>query len=53
MLQRRAVRLPYLSEARPIIGEAKAWRREKREPRAPPRRTMSYFELIGMEKEDL
>ena len=41
MLHRRAVRRPYLSERRPINGEARAWRKEKREPRAPPRRTMS------------
>jgi len=35
------------------MGEAMAWQREKREPRAPPRRTMSYFEEIGRAKEDL
>jgi hypothetical protein len=39
--QSRAVRRPYLSESRPMIGEAIAWRKEKREPKAPPRRTMS------------
>lgn len=41
MLQRRAVLRPYLSDREPIMGEAKAWRRENRLPRAPPRRTMS------------
>jgi hypothetical protein len=35
------------------MGEAMAWRREKREPSAPPRRTMSYFELMGIEKDCL
>ena len=53
MLHRSAVRRPYLSEARPMMGEANAWRREKRDPRAPPRRTMSYFEFIGIEKDSL
>lgn len=53
MLHKSAVRRPYLSEARPMMGEANAWRREKREPRAPPRRTMSYLELIGIEKDCL
>jgi hypothetical protein len=53
MLQRRAVLLPYLSDARPMMGEAKAWRRENREPNAPPRRTMSYFELMGFAKDCL
>jgi hypothetical protein len=37
----RAVRRPCLSERRPMNGAAIAWRRENREPRAPPRRTMS------------
>lgn len=41
ILDRRAVRLPYLSEARPINGEATACRNEKRDPRAPPKRTTS------------
>ena len=36
-----AVRRPYLSESVPMIGEAIAWRNEKREPRAPPSRTIS------------
>ena len=53
MLQRSAVRRPYLSDARPMIGDAKACRREKREPNAPPRRTMSYLELIGFAKDCL
>jgi hypothetical protein len=53
MLHKRAVRRPYLSEARPMTGEAMAWRKEKREPSAPPRRTMSYFELIGIKKDCL
>lgn len=53
ILQRRAVRLPYLSDARPMIGDANACSRENRDPRAPPRSTMSYFELIGIEKDSL
>ena len=36
-----AVRRPYLSESAPMNGEAIACRKEKRLPRAPPRRTMS------------
>ena len=50
MLQSSAVLRPCLSEALPMMGLAMAWRREKREPRAPPRRTMSYFSLTGIEK---
>ncbi len=34
-------------------GDARAWRKEKREPRAPPRRTMSCREDEGREKEVL
>ncbi len=37
----RAVRRPYLSERVPIIGDARAWRKEKRDPSAPPKSTMS------------
>lgn len=48
MLQRRAVRLPYLSDAFPIRGLAMACSRLNKEPKAPPSSTMSYFELIGM-----
>jgi hypothetical protein len=36
-----------------MIGDATAWQREKSDPRAPPRRTMSYLELMGREKEFL
>lgn len=36
-----------------MMGDAKACRREKRDPRAPPSRTMSYFELMGIEKDSL
>lgn len=36
-----AVRRPYLSDRVPMIGDAIAWRKEKRDPSAPPRRTMS------------
>lgn len=36
-----------------MTGEAMAWRKEKREPSAPPRRTMSYFELMGIKKDCL
>ena len=39
--QSNAVRRPCLSDSRPMTGEAIAWRKEKREPKAPPRRTMS------------
>ncbi len=38
---RRAVLRPYLSERVPMIGDAMAWRKENREPSAPPRRTIS------------
>ena len=48
-----AVRRPYLSDNAPMNGEAIAWRKEKRLPRAPPRRTMSYRSLIGREKDCL
>ena len=51
--QSNAVRRPYLSERVPMIGEAIAWRKEKSEPRAPPRRTMSYRSLMGREKDCL
>ena len=37
----KAVRRPYLSESVPIIGEAMACRKENREPRAPPSKTIS------------
>lgn len=53
ILQSNAVRRPYLSEARPINGLATACSRENRDPRAPPRSTMSYFELIGFAKDCL
>ena len=53
MLQCRAVLRPYLSEAGPMTGDAIAWRKEKREPSAPPRRTMSYLELTGIENDRL
>jgi hypothetical protein len=36
-----ALRRPYLSDNIPIIGEAMACNAEKREPIAPPKRTMS------------
>lgn len=32
---------PRWSERRPIKGAARACRKEKRDPRAPPRRTIS------------
>lgn len=51
--QSRAVLRPYLSESRPMIGEAIACRKENREPRAPPSSTISYLSLIGREKECL
>lgn len=41
MDQRRAVLRPYLSDNDPMKGEAIAWSKENREPRAPPRRTIS------------
>jgi hypothetical protein len=41
MERRRAGRRPWRSDRWPMIGAARAWRREKREPRAPPRRMMS------------
>ena len=53
MLHSSAVRRPYVSDARPMIGDAMACRREKREPRAPPRSTMSYFSLMGIENDRL
>ena len=41
-LHSSAVLLPYLiAQSVPMTGEATAWQREKSEPRAPPRRTMS------------
>ena len=42
-----------MSERMPMTGDAKAWRSEKSEPRAPPRRTISYRSLIGFAKEFL
>lgn len=39
--QRSAVRRPYLSESVPMMGLAIAWRKENKEPRAPPRSTIS------------
>lgn len=36
-----AVLRPYLSDRVPMIGDAIAWSKENKEPRAPPRRTMS------------
>jgi hypothetical protein len=50
---RSALRRPYLSERMPMMGEAMAWRAENMEPRAPPRRTMSYRLSMGREKEFL
>lgn len=32
------------------MGEAMVWQSEKMEPMKPPRRTMSYRSLIGLEK---
>src|SRR5271156_4968763 len=49
MLHSSAVRRPYVSESLPIIGDARACRKENREPKAPPSRTMSYFDSIGIE----
>lgn len=48
-----AVRRPYRSERVPMKGEAIAWRKEKRLPRAPPSKTMSYRSLMGLEKDCL
>jgi hypothetical protein len=45
-----AVLLPCASDIRPIMGEAMAWQSEKREPIAPPSRTISYLSLIGLAK---
>lgn len=39
--QSSAVRRPRLSEIRPITGAARAWRKEKRDPSAPPSSTTS------------
>jgi len=36
-----------------MIGADMAWRRENREPSAPPRRTTSKREEMGREKEAL
>ncbi len=47
MLQRSAVLLPYLSEARPTTGLAMACKRENSEPSAPAESTMSYFSSMG------
>ena len=53
MLHRSAVLLPYLSDALPMTGLAIACRKEKRDPSAPPSKTISYFSLIGTANEDL
>lgn len=36
-----------------MTGEAIACSSENRDPSAPPRRTISYLELIGIEKDCL
>jgi hypothetical protein len=53
MEQSSAVRRPYLSDSRPIKGAAMACKREKSDPSAPPRSTISYRESIGFANEFL
>lgn len=53
MLARSAVLLPYLSDKCPMTGDAIAWSRENKLPRAPPNKTMSYLESIGFANADL
>jgi hypothetical protein len=50
MLASKAVRRPKWSDRWPMIGDAMAWRREKRLPRAPPSNTISYLDSIGRRK---